>query len=1180
MSSFSMDGITQNNLKGVAVSGKLGEVVLVTGVSGSGKSTLVFEVIAAEARRQEAIRRRSDELYVYAVRPSFLSSTTLPECISVSQRALTQTEGSTFGTRSRLKGTIQKIFIEKGQIVYRGVRIEQPSLPEIRQFARRFHPTAKLYAVVWAYSPIDFSTVQQALGKHGIRAVFLRDEKKGARREIPLTKLPRAGLSNYEISVPLDACADDSTVLKLAKEGVMLLGDEVELNFDEHYFYLPDGVVFRKPSALLFSRSQASSRSGCCKACGGIGKKIAADFDEIIKKNTPLHDGFLDVPLTKSGRYVGFKFLPTGLSSLIKKQGIDTSKTFNGLSADAREMLLGILTNKLLSNHTDENTRQYLKETNCSACEGSGYSYQTRAVLVNGKSIDYFLNLTANELRSELSGMGLEKDELARLNDFLSVIDKLAIGHIGLNRPTSSISSGEAQRLKLLDVLMSNHSGKIIVLDEPSANLQYHDNLAILDAILKLKARDNCVIVVEHNPLYHNISDRILHVGPGAGAEGGYVKESFPTFLPTQQLAFHVKRPTAKVNASFTTLTLKPKRNVRLESIKIPGECFTAVVGSSGAGKSTLVLEMMYSSLIESKVPVVKLDSKPPGKSTASIVATYLEVFDDIRKEFSREATPYLTESDFSFNARGACPVCNGSGNEGGKPCGVCFGSRYKPDVLLTKVEGLSIVDVLQLNILDINTSKAFGFLSNVRRILDALSLAHITLGRATSSLSGGELQRLKLAKFILRHKRTLGKERAVVMLDEPSRGLDSTGVSQLYEVLLEYLAGLTVIAIEHNPEFIYRSTYIIDLGRAIGEKNQDNIVAGYLGDKDFPSLNYSLLSDEIKASKDSLQPIAFNAAKPGVPDAASEGRYFQFLPHLYIKQNNFDVERQFSNRFSIQKNDGNFRLFKSRDELQKAVGEACPLLFNPLVSHLEKFPKVPVSVFKAVTAEYKGRELYLSEDPWRMLVKAVSFDEAFLKGAGVVALPNGDFPGPATINYYGIRLFNLAERIVDGIQPDKYAFNLYRNACIYCKGYGHFKSYPFEKWIDKRFSPFDARMTPFGLNRVMPKATISHFAKEGLFDFSVPPSELTDDEYNILLYGFKAYKFQKPGKPGVVQDDFWEWRGLNSYVYHNAAKLSPREDLNTHLGWRECPFCARGFKKTVTQYVCDGKTIVSFLDS
>lgn len=1178
---FSIEGITQNNLKNVNVSGRAGEVVVVAGVSGSGKSTLVNDVIAAEAQRQEAMRRKTDDLYVYAVRPSFLRSTALPECSSVSQRALTQTELSTFGTRTGLKGEIQKLFVEKGKIVYRGVMIEKPSIAEIRQFSEKFHADAELYAVMWAYARVKSSDIQSQLAKYGIRSVFLRDEKKGSFKEIPLGKLPKNDLSNYEVSVAVDACADESVVLALAKAGVMLLGDDVEFNFDEHYFYLPDGTVFRKPTPLLFSRSKASSLSGRCEVCDGAGKCAAVNFDHVINKSVPLQNGFLNVPLTKAGRYVAFKFLPSGLSTLLKKRGVNVKATFKELSADDREIVINVLTDKLLSNQSDENVKAYLTEADCPACEGSGYGYQTRAVLVGGKPIDHYLALTASELRTELPDLGLRDDESARLDRQLNVIEKLAIGHIGLNRSTTTISSGEAQRLKLLDVLTSHHTGKIIVLDEPSANLQYQDNLAILNAILELKRQGNCVIVVEHNALYRRIADRVLLVGPGAGAEGGHIDDHRARRTPAMPEFFRWgDRAVATRARMFETLALKPLRNVRITSIKVPTGKITAVVGASGSGKSTLALSMIYSSLAESGAAVAKLDSKPPGKSSTSIVATYLEVFDDIRKMYAKAAAPCLTESDFSFNARGACPACGGSGLDGRKVCSVCFGSRFRPDVALAKVEGVGIVELLGRNVNHIDVGGVFAFLTEALQIFDGLSLTHITLGRSICSLSGGELQRLKLAKFILNKRRAIRSEKATIILDEPSRGLDDSAVVRLREAMTGYLNGCTVIVIEHNPALIYRCEYIVDLGSALHEKTRDNIVVGHLGEKKFPSLNHAAVFDELAHIEERRAWIVPQRMQPRHVEADSEGKRYRLLPPLYIEQRNFELERQFCSNFEVAVKDRNFHFLNSRTEVQDAMSPARTFLYNPFVAYLEKYPKVPASIHKAVIAERKGSVIHLDDDPWRTLVTAETFEEAFLKGGGVVATHRGAFSGPEKCQYYGIRLFSVTEKLADGISPAGFAFNLYRNACSHCGGYGHLKSYPFEKWLDRRFSPLDPNMTPFGLNRVMPKATIAHFAKERLFDLSVAPNELTSDEYHTLLYGFKAYRFKKPGKAGMVEDDFWEWRGLNSYIYNNASKLGGGEDLNAHLEWRKCPFCASGFKSTVTRYLRDGKSIASYLKS
>lgn len=1182
---FSITGISQNNLKNADFSAKTGEIILISGISGSGKSTLVNEVIVAEATRQEAMRRKTDELYVYAVRPKMVASTELPAAISVSQRALVQTQLSSFGTRTGLKGIIQKIFVEHGKIMYRGIQIQKPSLDGIREFARKYHSKAQLYAVLSSYEPVSRSSLLGQLKLYGVDNVYCRDERKGMFRQVLISKLPSGDLSNYELLVGLDSCSSDNVVAKLAKFGVVLLGEDVELNFNEYYFYLPDGTVFRRPSQLLFSKSTASSLSGYCKACDGNGSRLSVDLGNVIDPTAPIQCGFLKVPVGKSGRYLGFKFLPTGLAQLLKKLGVDTKKSFAELTPNAREIVTKTLTDKLHSNQKDEHARQYLSESPCPACKGTGYGYQTLAVLVGGKPLPYYLSLTTADLSEQIGNLSIDKHLIDEMEPRLALIRKLAIDHIGLDRSTTSISSGEAQRIKLLDVLVSQDSGKIVVLDEPSSNLQYRDNLSIIKLILEIKSRNNCVIVVDHNPLYRCIADRIIEVGPGAGAQGGQVWEhsisagkrdfTHPSF------DFNVQ-PLGK--PKFKTVKVRPKHNLNLTSIKFPKDTLTAVIGSSGSGKSTLTLDLVYNALLAEGESVAKLDSKTPGKSSSSIVATYLEVFDDIRRVYAKAAYPYLSESDFSFNAAGACLQCGGSGQDGERLCGVCFGSRYKPDVSLLRLEGRSIVQLLNSDLQQINTEGVLNFLFEPVRVFQALSLAHITLGRATSTLSGGELQRLKLAKFILNQSRKLSENAAFVILDEPCRGLDREAVLKLHAAILHYLKHCTVLVIEHNADFIYRCPYIVDLGESKGKKTAADIATGFARERAFPSLNHKAVFDELlnakRHSHDSVSRTG-PVVTADIPKAGAEyhTKYYHLIHPVFIRQENFALEEKFASSFDVVVKDRNVVFHQSREVMGTAITSADKFLYNPFVSFFEKYPNVPQTIYADVLSRVSKAIAVLDADPWKVLVKAQTFDEAFLKGAGVVAIcPEGRGTVSAKITYHTTRLFSLADRIVDGIAPASFAFNLYRNSCPYCRGYGHLKSYPFKKWINAKYSVLDPELTPYKINRVMPRSALAKFAKEGLFDLSSAVEKLTEAEFNILLYGFKAYKFKKSGKAGTVEDDFLEWRGLNSYIYQNAAKLSPTGNLNQYLDWITCPFCCYGFRPTVKRYRHQGKTIVDYL--
>lgn len=1184
-SDFDLRGITQNNLKCVDFNARLGEIVVICGASGSGKSSLVHEVIVAEARRQAAMRRKTDDIYTYAVRPEMKSATVLPDVESVSQRALPQTEASSFGTRTGLKSLLKTIFVQHGEIIHKGQLVRQPTLDEIWNFSQHYHPGAKLYAIYSNYESIDAQTNGSFLLKNGVYSVVCRDEAKSASRLIAVSKFASIKLEKYQILIEIADYKDYQSISKLAKQGIMLIGDGVELNFNEYWFSFIDGNIFRKPSNLLFSTSTASSLSGCCKSCAGKGSHLSVNLDGALDKNSSIEHGFLRVPLSKSGRYLGFKFLPTGLTKVLKDKGVDVSQSFATLNTAYQKIVIDTLTEKLISNRTDPHAKNYLSNISCPDCEGTGLGYQARAVLLEGKPFHYYLGLPASDLTEALENLNIRCAARDEALTKLQLIRKLAIDYVALERSTASLSSGEAQRLKLMDVLISQERDRIIVLDEPSSNLQYRDNLNIIEILMRLKDRNNCVLVVDHNPVYQLLADRVLEIGPGAGMEGGRILDrglplnnpyfSYPT------LDFLIK---VDSSINIKNIKLRPKHNLKLNEIDFPLRKMTVVVGSSGSGKTTL-MDQVCLALEESGEQVVRLTAKSPGRSSSSIVATYIDVFDDIRRVYAKSSVPHLTESDFSFNSAGACPQCGGTGLDEGVTCGVCFGSRYRADVSLVKLDGKSIVELLNTDIPNIGFQDSFGFLENMKNLFDALALCHLSLGRSLSSLSGGEIQRLKLVKFILEYQQAFSRKNTYVILDEPCRGLDSNSIVKLHRALESYLSGCTVLAVEHNPDFIYRCGHVIDLGESKQLKTQSDVVAGAAGSKTFPSLNHADVFRKVRElashrpnntstkQLESNRPIVTPKIQHETQHQRKVQRY-DFLHPVLLRQDNFELERHFAENFQLCIPDDDVVFYRSREELQTALESKERFFFNPFVNHLEKYHRVPLSVRKQVIAGLKSTREFSCSDPWSILIESRSFDEAFLKGGGVVATVSGNESVQSKTIYHTIRLFSRIAHVVDRIHPYSFAFNLYRNACPHCKGYSHFKSFPFNKWLDKKFSVLDPRCMTLKLSTVLPKASIAKFFKEELFDFSKPMQDLTEDEWNILLYGFKPYKFLKNGKSGDVESDYFEWRGLNSYIYNNMIKLSPKKDISAELAWIVCPFCESGFRRSVKWYKANGNTI------
>ncbi|MBX9753355.1 MAG: ATP-binding cassette domain-containing protein [Pseudomonadaceae bacterium] len=1173
--SFEITGITENNLKNIDFCAAAAEVIVITGVSGSGKSTLVNRVIAAEALRQSKLRRKSDDILDYCVRPNFQTATRLPEPVMISQRAIMPSTSSTFGTRTGLNDLLVRLFVRRGEIHYRGERISKPDLATIQQFRLLYHPQARVLGCIARYEDIGRSQLD-LLRSAGLQQVYLRAEGKRALRPLTLGKLKTSQLSRCEIFIDLDG-DDAPALLKTSRAIPVLIDDSLEIDFHEHGVGLEDGTVFRLPSSLLFSRSTMSSRSGCCRVCGGAGTVTHYDVERAIDGQVPLKNGFLTVPLSPSGRYKGFKFLPSGLAALLKKEGLDVNKPYCALSTEHKSAILSILKDKLARNSSDAAAQQFISVEPCNTCEGSGLDWQARAVTLNGKSIDFFLGLTPSQLLAELQGLAADGDEVARkMRVVLEYLSALSIDHIDLNRPSLSLSSGELQRMKLLPALINRYSGRLIILDEPSSNLQYRDNLKILRLILELRARNNSIIIVDHNPMYQVIADRAIKIGPGPGDRGGFycvVDSDVQSFAGFGDLRTAGE---PKVNFRYTTLQLPRLRTLHLEQVRIPRGAFTAIIGSSGAGKSTLCRELIYPALIKSGEKVILLDSTPPRGASNSIVATYLNVFDKVRRYYARCEGGKLVDSDFSFNSTGACEHCHGAGNVDGQVCSVCFGSRFRSEVALFSVGGHTLTELLAADLDQIPLEGGLAFLADAVDILKRLSLSHLSLGRETGSLSGGELQRLKVARFLMAHRDDLNASDYFVILDEPCRGLDPQAVKNLFYALKEFLSDAAVLIIEHNPNFIYMCQYIIDMGEGTGIKDDATVVQGWVGEKVFPSLNHAQVlseSDVPSHLRITCDETDLRIEDDEMPRELNAKRY-GLIPSLLLRQDNFALEAKFRESFSPLIPDENVFLYRSRDELERALQGERRFFFNPFIALLERFPRVPASLQHEILNKIDTSAIACDTDPWAFMVGAESLQSAYLNGAGVVIVPGQG----GAFTYHTVRLVSLRERMVDRAFPHEFAFNLYRNACHYCNGYGHIQSYPLREWISRSHSVLDAGFMVYPVHKVVPKATIKRFAKEGLFDFSQTVETLSDQELNILLYGFKAYRFRKSGSSDDSEAAFFEWRGVNSYLYRNAAKLSPSKDINDSIRWITCPFCMQGFSEKVRFYARKGRLITDFV--
>ncbi len=539
--------------------------------------------------------------------------------------------------------------------------------------------------------------------------------------------------------------------------------------------------------------------------------------------------------------------------------------------------------NNVLRRYQETNSEWAKKEISelmnvcdCPECHGTRLKKESLAVTVKGKNIDQVSRLSILEAMDFFENMELSSREefvgrqiLKEINSRLSFLVSVGLEYLTLSRSSGTLSGGEAQRIRLASQIGSGLMGVVYILDEPSIGLHQRDNHKLIEMLKKLRDLGNTLIVVEHDEDTMYASDHIIDIGPGAGIHGGYVVaegtvedikkcEKSETGLYLSGAKFiPVPKERRKGNGNFLRLEGVAQNNLKNVDVEIPLGTFTAVTGVSGSGKSSLVNEVLHRILanelnrakmkpgkfrsisgLEHLDKVIDIDQSPIGRTPRSNPATYTGLFGDIRNLFastqdakSRGYGP----GRFSFNVKGGrCESCSGDGiikiemhflPDIYMPCEVCGGKRYNRETLEVKFKGKSISDVLEMTV-----EEGLEFFENIPRIANRLrtlfevGLGYIKIGQSSTTLSGGEAQRVKLATEL--SKRSTGK--TIYILDEPTTGLHTADVHKLIEVLQRLVdAGNTVIVIEHNLDVIKTADYIIDLGPEGGNKGGQVVALG-----------------------------------------------------------------------------------------------------------------------------------------------------------------------------------------------------------------------------------------------------------------------------------------------------------------------------------------------------------------
>jgi len=525
---------------------------------------------------------------------------------------------------------------------------------------------------------------------------------------------------------------------------------------------------------------------------------------------------------------------------------------------------------------------RYSGKTKCPKCHGTRLRPESLYIKIGGKNIAELLNMSISDLNDFFTNLRLDDYEkkiagraLEEIHSRLGYLINVGLSYLTLSRASNTLSGGESQRVNLVTSLGNSLTGAMYILDEPSIGLHERDTQKLIHVLKDLRDLGNTVIVVEHDEEIMRAADYLIDIGPGAGINGGQVMfqgklgvddKNSSTIKKSLTLQYlhglkSIQFPKRKhIAKSYIEITGACENNLKNIDVKFPLKAMTAVIGVSGSGKSTLVGDIMYPALqrhinqfgtkpgefdelkgdLNSVTSIEYVDQNPIGKSSRSNPVTYLKIYDDIRKLFSEQ--PYAKmngygHSHFSFNIDGGrCPECQGAGTitipmqfmaDITIVCDQCGGKRFKPDILEVKYQGKNISDIL-----DMSVDEAYDFFNNqkndnaAQRIakklipLKYVGLNYIKLGQSSSTLSGGESQRVKLAYFLSKDNSSKSGESILFVFDEPTTGLHFEDIQKLiqsFEALIN--RGHTIIVVEHNPFIIKASDYTIELGPEGGDR-------------------------------------------------------------------------------------------------------------------------------------------------------------------------------------------------------------------------------------------------------------------------------------------------------------------------------------------------------------------------
>lgn len=608
------------------------------------------------------------------------------------------------------------------------------------------------------------------------------------------------------------------------------------------------------PSVGPASYFSFNNPNGMCPTCAGIGKIMDFDMNNLIDAEKTYDEGCFQLPAFGKGNYywkvyrhpeyfrtdIPWKDLTEEEQNFLlygsrTKDGERLDKKVEGVYNQFKRLVLM----KGAEEQTDNTLKRiakFLYECECPDCKGKRLNPTTLSCKINGYNINDMCEMEFSELRAELDNIRDERAEtiVGQLKAALDRMIDIGLPYLFMNRESSTLSGGEAQRLKLVRYMGSSLCGMIYIFDEPSTGMHPRDVHRMARLLKSLRDKGNTVLVVEHDKDIISIADEVIDIGPLAGKNGGQVlfQGSYESLLVSgtktgNALSSEIKiKENVRKPKGFLPIRGANLHNLKNIDVDIPLGIMTVVTGVAGSGKSTLIRDVFAKQYAEQ---VVLIDQSAVTATGRSTVCTFLGFFDEIRKVFAE-----VNKADsgmFTFNGKGACPYCKGRGaittelvfmEPVTTVCEHCGGTRYSEEALKYSVKGKTIVDVLKMSVED-----ALPFFSDNKKIsamLNALmevGLSYISLGQPLSTFSGGERQRVKLAQNIK-------KKGSIYILDEPTTGLHAADIEKVVDILEGFVdRGNTVIVIEHNTDVMKLADYIIDIGPDGGTKGGEVVFTG-----------------------------------------------------------------------------------------------------------------------------------------------------------------------------------------------------------------------------------------------------------------------------------------------------------------------------------------------------------------